>query len=394
MAVSFGDDWFEKQLEKSRARESRFVEDRYTTPVTRAAAKQQKDIEALGGLEALRSAMGAEMEKQRLDVSGSDRRFERLRPPAPELPTEDGPRGPSGPSVSSVFAPLFDALNQQRRNAESRYSANAGQIQNIYGQLIGARSADVDDIQEAYSRLQEAAASRGESTIGKMEAREQARQTENQAVLQSMGVGDIGSAVDDVAAQSAAVAQDVELMNQSNWAGMLDVMGKTSEELARADVTSYGYRQMEDIAKLQAAKEDYLNNVAQQEFQLKFEEQQAKLAAAQAAAQAQAEAQAAAAKAQAQAEEQQFETFMRYSDPLTQGLIAAGNANLLSGVQVTQAQNAYDTFMQNIFNAQPPSGMTQWNGASAAAAFRTSSAAEGLNNAQKNIIAQAIRAAF
>ena len=192
--------------------------------------------------------------------------------PAEELPTEDNRGGGGGPSLSSVFAPLFDALDQQRRNAESRYSANAGQIQNIYGQIIGARTADIDDIEEAYSRLQQAAASRGESTLGKIQQREQQRQSRNQAMKQSMGISDIGGATDDVAAQAAGVAQDVEMLNQSNWAGMLDAMGATSQELARADVASFGYRQGEDIARLQAAKEDYLQNVADQEFQLKFEE--------------------------------------------------------------------------------------------------------------------------
>lgn len=176
--------------------------------------------------------------------------------------------------------------------------------------------------------MQEAAASRGESTLGKMAQREQQRQTQNEAVLQSMGVGDIGSATDDVAAQAAAVAQDVEMMNQSNWSGMLDVMGKTSEELARADITSYGYRQGEDIARLQAAKEDYLQNVADQEFQLKFEEQQAKLAAAQAAAAAQARAEQAAAEAAAKAQEQQFEMSLDYIQTLPPVERAAGEEAL------------------------------------------------------------------
>ena len=322
-------------------------------------------------------------------VEGRKRRDD-LRQPEQEAPTP----GPSGPGVSSVFAPLFDALDQQRRNAESRYSANAGQIQNIYGQIIGARSADIDDIQEAYGRLQEAAAARGESTLGKMAQREQQRQTQNEAVLQSMGVGDIGSATDDVAAQAAAVAQDVEMMNQSNWSGMLDAMGKTSEEIARADITSYGYRQGEDIARLQAAKEDYLQNVADQEFQLKFEEQQAKLAAAQAAAAAQAEAQAQAARDQARAEEQQYEEFIKYADPLTQIIASSAAADALSDNEIGRMSDAYGQYMSQIFTARPPSGMTQWNAASAAASFGTSPAAEGLSTLQRRLIEQAIRQSF
>ena len=359
------EDWFEKQIKRNQAelaRQNIYTGQKYGTAVPRQA--QLPDLLSLESYE--KRALREQFERSgapsasataeqgrtaaRLRVAGqrSTRQSEMF--PEPELPTEDGPRGPGGPSVSSVFAPLFDALNQQRRNAESRYTANAGQIQNIYGQLIGARSADVDDIQEAYSRLQEAAASRGESTLGKMEAREQARQAENQAVLQSMGVGDIGSAASDVASEMSAVAQDVEMMNQSNWAGMLDVMGKTSEELARADATSYGYRQMEDIAKLQAAKEDYLNEVANQEFELKFQEQQAKLAAAQAAAKAQADAEAEAARQQAKAEEQQFEMSLDYlktADPITR---AIGEESLYRGLteqDQANARAAYNAFMQN-----------------------------------------------
>ena len=334
---------------------------------------------------------------------GEERRFRDLRAGyrpggtvGQELPTEDqqGGGGPAGPSVSSVFAPLFDALDQQRKNAESRYTANAGQIQNIYGQIIGARSADVGDIQEAYSRLQQAAASRGESTLGKMAQREQQRQSQNEAMMQSMWISDIGGATDDVAAQAAQVAQDVETMNQSNWAGMLDVMGKTSEEIARADVTSFGYRQGEDIARLQAAKEDYLQNVADQEFQLKFEEQQAKLAAAQAAAAAQAEAQAQAARDQAKAQEQQYEEFIKYADPLTQIITSSTAANALSQNEVAQVSDAYSQYMSQIFTARPPSGMMQWNAASAAASFGTSPAAEGLSTLQRRLIEQAIRQSF
>jgi len=396
MAVSFGNDWFEEQVKKDRARESGYAQRVYGTPETRAYAQQQRDIEALGGIEALRSAMGAEMRDQSIsrDTSaGEERRFESMRPP--ELPTEDQQqRGPGGPSISSVFAPLFDALDQQRRNAESRYSANAGQIQNIYGQIIGARSADIDDIQEAYSRLQEAAASRGESTLGKMAQREQQRQTQNEAVLQSMGVGDIGSATDDVAAQAAAVAQDVEMMNQSNWSGMLDVMGKTSEELARADITSYGYRQGEDIARLQAAKEDYLQNVADQEFQLKFEEQQAKLAAAQAAAAAQARAEQAAAEAAAKGQEQQFEMSLDYIKTLPPLQRAFGEEALyreLAPADQASAESAYNTFLANEGSKLGRMGMTAQE---ALAIINSPDYAGQLSQQAKSILSKAVLYTF
>ena len=346
MAVSFGNDWFSEEVKRRQAEESRYVPPS-ARPRLSATGARIADIAPQSP-----SPMDVAPEYSRPDMTVKSpspmdmpKLFMQGRRSAtpPQLPSGGG-----GPSVSSVFAPLFDALNQQRRNAESRYGANAGQIQNIYGQIIGARRADVDDIQEAYSRLQAAAAARGESTLGKMEQREMQRQTENQQVLESMGVGDIGTAAGDVASEMAAVAQDVEMMNQSNWAGMLDVMGKTSEEIARADVTSYGYKQMEDIAKLQGAKEDYFQNVANQEFELKFQEQQAKLAAAQAAAQAQAEAQAAAAKQQQQAEQEAYDrsqAYLRSADPLTAALGQAAIAGLIDQTSGQNVRAAFSDWM-------------------------------------------------
>jgi selenocysteine-specific translation elongation factor len=185
-----------------------------------------------------------------------------------------------------------------------------------------------------------------------MQGREATRLSQNEAVLQSMGVGDIGTTAGDVAAQSAGVAQDVERLNQSNWAGMLDAMGATAQEIARADVTSFGYRQGEDIAALRAAREDYLANVADREFELKFQQQQAKLQAQQEAAAnaariqaAQIRAQQEAAQQQARAEELQYERttgFLRSADPLSQALGAAalnGQINATQGENVIAAYN-------------------------------------------------------
>jgi len=361
------DDWFERVVKDKQGTSYRApatMQSAYGTyqPSSRVTLAQAKPFvgAAMEGASQAPSPMDIpRMRPAQLGgTAGENQRFRNLEGgfgpgtemPAEELPTEDNQRGGGGPSISSIFAPLFDALDQQRRNAESRYSANAGQIQNIYGQIIGARSADIGDIEEAYGRLQEAAASRGESTLGKMAQREQQRQTQNEAVLQSMGVGDIGSATDDVAAQAAGVAQDVEMLNQSNWAGMLDTMGATSQELARADIASYGYRQGEDIAKLQGAKEDYLQNVAEQEFQLKFQEQQAKFEAAQAAAAARARAEQDAAEAAAKAGEQQFEMSLDYIKTLPPIERALGEEALyreLSPADQASAESAYNTFVTN-----------------------------------------------
>lgn len=311
---------------------------------------------------------------------------------APEQQATGG--GGGGPSISDIFAPLFEALDQQRRNAESRYTSNVGQIQNIYGQIIGARTSDIDSIEKAYERLQTAAASRGAATISGIQGREAARQSGNEAVIQSMGLGDVALPTSDVASDASAAAQDVAALNQANWAGMLGAMGATSQDIARADIAGYGYRQGEDIATLTGAKEDYLQNIANQEFELKFQEQQQKLAMQQAAAAAAAQAQQDALDTAARAQEQSYSNFLRYSDPLTQSLVTAAEMGVISPEQVARSSDAFNTFMGQVYTATPPSGMTQWNGASAASAFLTSPAAEGLTTMEKNIITQAIRSSF
>ena len=226
-----------------------------------------------------------------------------------------GPGSP-GSGLDKVFAPLFAALDQQRSNANSRYTANSGQITNIYGQLIGARTDDIDSIDTAYERLQTAAASRGADTLSGMADRETNRVSQNQAVLGSMGVGDLGTAGNDVASAGAQAAQDTEAANQSNWSGMLDAMNATSQDIARADATSFGYRQGEDIARLQGAKEDYLQNVDQQSFglqqqqaQAEYEYKQSQQAAAASAAAAQRKADQDAINAANKMDQQNLEAY-------------------------------------------------------------------------------------
>ena len=344
MAVSFGDDWFEEQVKQRSASESDYT-DKYGTAANTISPLQAAlfSLTSLGRQGAALPVIRESLPRTPKGAAAMDAYTESPTPtpfnvfggylpqsPSPmdipgltqrQTPPEKAPRGPGGPSISDVFAPLFDALDQQRRNAESRYTSNVGQIQNIYGQLIGARSADVDSIEKAYGRLQEAAASRGEATISGMQEREATRRSQADAMQQSMGLeGMPSSAATDVAAQASQAAQDVEALNQANWSGMLSAMGATSQDIARSDITSYGYRQGEDIATLQAAKENYLQDVAQKEFETKFQEQQMKFEAAQAAAAARAKAEAEALRAQQQAEEQQYDRTMDFLgavDPLT-----------------------------------------------------------------------------
>lgn len=310
-----------------------------------------------------------------------------------QQPQAQAPSVGGGPNVSSLFAPLFQALEQQRKTANSRYGENVGQIQNIYGQLIGARKEDIADIEEAYKRLQTAAASRGVATLGAMQGRETTRLSQNEAVLQSMGVGDIGTTAGDIASQSAGVAQDVERMNQSNWAGMLDAMGATSQEIARADITSYGYAQMEDVAALQAAREDYLANVANQEFELKFEEQQAKLQAQQAAAANAARVRAAQIEAASRAEQEQYERTQNYlkgTDALTSALGGAALNGLINEGQGQKIRQAYADYTNRSKAMSNPMA----NRATALAEFEKIMAGSNLTDVEKSVLRTAVSNTF
>lgn len=391
-------DWWENVVKGAGEFANRFVTAYGQAQVPGAAIKAPSPA-AMPKVSPLSSSSAAERARTaaraRTSAARTQRQSTNLGSQTGAAPASTGGGGGGGSSVSSLFSPLFQALEQQRKNAESRYAANSGQIQNIYGQLIGARTADIDDIKVAYDRLQQAAASRGVSTLGAMQARETGRVSQNEAVLQSMGVGDIGTTAGDIASQSAAVAQDVERMNQSNWAGMLDAMGATSQEIARADVTSYGYAQAEDIAALQAAREDYLQNVANQEFDLKFQEQQAKLQAQQAAAANAARVQAAQIKAAQDAQRAQsgaLGDFLRNTDPITRIIVSGTQAGVIDQASAGRLTAAYESYFANL--GEPPRGQMQWDANSAANAFVLSPAAARLSTTEKRLVQQAIRDSF
>ena len=399
-------DWFKNKTDRPITNEFKYANEKYGSSRAREEAPNWilppmlTDAFSTAGWK--KRALEEKRNAEKIDMPGAPQGFgpEYARQasmdttgitPPPEL--TPSPSNAPGSGISDLFSPLFQALDQQRANANSRYTSNVGQIQNIYGQIVGARSADIGSIEKAYARLQAAAASRGEATISGMQDREADRVSGNQAVLQSMGVGDIGVAGNDVAAQSSATAQDVAGLNQANWSGMLDSMGATAQEVARADITSFGYRQGEDIATLQGAKEDYLQNVANQEFELKFQEQQAKLQAQQAAA-AQAAAQEAATQEATNKQQQDaYDEILKYSGPMTAALTAFQDNGAITGAQAAQTTDAYDSFMRNIFSQQPLQGIA-WNAAQAAAAFRTSSSAEGLDPWQKELIEAQIKKTF
>ena len=336
--------------------------------------------------------------------TGEEARFARMESQiAPQTQLDDpnpGPKGPGSPGsgLDKVFAPLFAALDQQRANANSRYTANSGQITNIYGQLIGARTDDVDSINTAYERLQTAAASRGADTLSGMADRETNRVSQNQAVLGSMGVGDLGTAGNDVASAGAQAAQDTEAANQSNWSGMLDAMNATSQDIARADATSFGYRQGEDIARLQGSREDFLQGVDQQDFNLQNQQAQAEYEYKQSQQRAAASAAAAARKADQDAinaanemDQQNLEAYLDNADPFTRGAFLASRAGIVSEQGIANMRDAYDQFLAGL---PAPTLQQPYNKNLIAEDFGKSPYAEGLNKTERDLIKKAIRDTF
>jgi hypothetical protein len=291
--------------------------------------------------------------------TGEKARFNRaesqIAPPTElQAPPKRSGGGGGGSGLDKVFAPLFAALDQQRSNANSRYTENSGQIKNIYGQLIGARTDDVDSINTAYERLQAAASTRGAETMSGMAGRESDRVSGNQAVLGSMGVGDLGTAGNDVASEGAQAAQNTEAANQSNYSGMLDMMNATSQDIARADATSFGFRQGEDIARLQGSREDFMQGVDQQDFSLQSQQiqaeqeyQQAQQRAAMAAMAAQQKAKQDAQKQAGKDQQAQFEMgldYLKNAPPLDRSI---GEEQSYTGEQVNSANvsAAYDKWL-------------------------------------------------
>jgi len=327
-----------------------------------------------------------------------DKRMGQLDPnpiaPENEEPPVDGG---GGVDVSSIFGPLFKALDQQRASANSRYSANVTGITNIYGQLIGARNDDIPTIDAAYKRLQAASESRSKTDINAMSDREASRLSNNNAVLQSMGVEDIGDVSGGVAAEGSQAAINAETMNQATRSGLLDSMSATSQDMARADAASFAFRQGEDIARLQGSREDFLQGVDNQEFGLKSQQAQAQQQAQQAAAANAASAAATAQRAQEAAlanDQRSLNAFLETADPMSRIIVRGTQSQYIDPNMAGRMQESYQGFLDNLFELDVPSGQQRWDKVSASQAFRTSPFATQLSTTEKNLVEQAIRESF
>jgi hypothetical protein len=331
----------------------------------------------LGMTEAQRRAM---IEDKKRDYAGS-------AAPTPTLP---GPAGPSAPAVNpidAIFAPMFESLAQREQLANQRYEANREQVTNIYGQITGARSQDIDATGEAFKRLTEAASARSTAVNTSIDESEAARLRNNQAALESMGLGGLSTSQGDIASQGAAMAKNTNTLNAENWQGLLTAMGATSQDLARSDVTGFNYRMGEDLGQLRGAREQFADQIGQertsllgQQAQASFDYQQAQQAAA---ASASAAAQRAMMDASDAVAKQQAEA-LKGSGPVTQIVANRFQSGLLTASEATKVTNAINEWFTNV---PPPAGVNKWNAGSARNSILGLAGANLNSNEQSAIVA-------
>jgi hypothetical protein len=267
-------------------------------------------------------------------VTPIEANYRKTTSPQPAAPA--GPAGPATPAVNpidAIFAPMFESLSQREQLANQRYEANREQVTNIYGQITGARTADIAATGEAFKRLSDAASARSTAVNTSIDESEAARLRNNQAALESMGLGGLSTSQGDIASQGAAMAKNTNQLNAENWQGLLTAMGATSQDLARSDVTGFNYRMGEDLGQLRGAREGFQEDIGRertgllgQQAQARFDYQQAQQAASASAAAAQQRA----AIETAAAANKQFAEAIESSGPLASTLYNRQAAGLLT----------------------------------------------------------------
>lgn len=330
-----------------------------TAAMRAAAERQAADVARLGGQAGLQSAMTKgirEANMMRETPAGA-------KPPA-RSGGAGGGGGMGGNPINDLFAPMFEALQQQKRMANKRYEANSQQVTNIYGQITGARTEDIGALETAFQRLADAASTRSTAVNTQIDTSEAQRLAQNQAALQSMGLEGLSTSQGDIASQGAALAKQTNALNAENWQGLLQSTGLNAQELARADVAGYNYAKMEDLGQLRGAREEFMQDLGQQRFELTskraqagFEYQQAQQRAAAAARNAEQRAKASAASAA----EKQMANSLKASGPVlstVSQLIANGSLPQGSGAKVIDVVTEW---YQNV----PPPTTGRWDRASA-----------------------------
>jgi len=312
----------------------------------------------------VKSAAELEAERRNFDYSqvprtsggraatGVGRRVEENRAAAAARGT--GGTGGGGNPINALFAPMFADLKRQRQLANKRYEANRQQVTNIYGQITGARSEDIESTETAFKRLVDAASTRSTAVNEGIDASEAARLQQNQAALQGMGLGELSTSQGDIASQAAAQAQQTNTLNSANWENMLRAMGATAGQQVQADIAGYNYAMAEDLGRLRGAREEFAQDLGQQRGQLKSQRAQAAFeyqqAQQRAAASAQAAQQRAAMQMATEADRQMAEA-LKASGPAMVTIDAYVKRGELTGAEGAAALDAITEFYQ--FNTAP-----------------------------------------
>ena len=315
------------------------------------------------------------------------RRAGEVMPPANRNPNPVAPSGPSGPPpnpLAAIFNPQFESLNQREQMANQRYESNKNQVTNIYGQITNARTADIATTGTAYQRLIDAASTRSAAVNTQIDESEATRLRNNQAVLESMGLGALSTSQGDIASQGAAMAKNTNQLNAENWNNLLTAMGANAQDIARSDVTGFNYRMGEDLGQLRGAREQFAQelgqertNLVSQQAQATFDFQQAQQRAAAASA---AAAQKAAADS-ADAASKQFAEALKASGPLLYTVSQLTQTGALSTDEGANVMNVITEWSQNV----PSQGNQGWKASTAANSILTAAGAN-LSPAERQAI--------
>jgi hypothetical protein len=326
-----------------------------------AADRQAAEVRRLGGQSGLNAAMQRGMGEAPTQLGSVS--------PA----TPSGMGGPSAPAVNPIetlFAPMFESLAQRERTANQRYEANAQQVTNIYGQITGARAADVATTGEAFRRLSDAASARSSAVNTSIDESEAARLRNNQAALESMGLGALSTAQGDIASQGAAMAKNTNQLNAENWQGLLTAMGANAQDIARSDVTGFNYRMGEDLGRLRGAREEFQQGLEQERTGLVGQQAQATFDFQRAQQNAAAAANAAAQKAAADSADRaskQFAEALKASGPMLYTVSQLTQAGALNAAQGANVMNIITEWTQNV----PSQGNQGWKASTAANSILT-----------------------
>lgn len=213
-----------------------------------------------------------------------------------------GGGGNAGSATGGIYSPLFAAINQQKKLVNSRYTANLGNITNLYGQITAARQQDINSTNALFTGLRSSAANRTQDINAEIGARENARMQEQQALLRSLGIEDQAVVLDDMAARQAANQQNLATATGANWEGFLAASQANAQGALQTDKNLGRLQRAQDIQNLRLNREGALGQLFQQEQQVRSQKAQAEVAIQQAQAAAASSLQQAIVNAESQVE--------------------------------------------------------------------------------------------